>query len=149
MTLVCLVVGCLGLGGCGDSEPDAPADAEECVENQEITTDSGLVYVDLECGDGDVAEGGTAVSVHYIGRLRDGSDFDSANESEPFRFLLGAGQVVEGWDEGIQGMLAGGTRELKISPELAFGSAGAPPFIPPRTTLIYEVELLEVVGPPG
>jgi FKBP-type peptidyl-prolyl cis-trans isomerase len=123
--------------------------AEECVEGEEITTDSGLVYVDVRCGSGDVAEGSTALTIHYVGRLADGSIFDSSRSGdEPFRFLLGAGQVIPGWDEGLNDMMVAGVREVTIPPDLAYGDTGAPPSIPPNATLTYEVELLEVHTPP-
>lgn len=118
------------------------------MKNEEIATDSGLVYIDLKCGKGAEAEGGMALSVHYVGRSEDGTVFDSSRRDEPFRFLLGAGQVIEGWDEGLDGMFVGGERELRIPPELAFGPEGAPPSIPAAETLIFNVELLAVQSPP-
>jgi FKBP-type peptidyl-prolyl cis-trans isomerase len=130
------------------SDRDGPGAAQECVEGEEITTDSGLVYIEVRCGSGDVAEGGTALTIHYVGRLRDGSIFDSSrNADEPFRFLLGAGQVIPGWDEGLNDMMVAGVREVTIPPDLAYGDTGAPPSIPPNATLTYEVELLDVQTP--
>jgi FKBP-type peptidyl-prolyl cis-trans isomerase len=133
----------------GPTEGNGPAAAEGCAEGDQIATDSGLVYVDIRCGRGDVATGGIALIVHYVGRLKDGTVFDSSrSRGEPFHFLLGRGQVIPGWDEGVQGMAVGGVREMRIPPDLAYGDAGSPPAIPPDATLAFEVELLEVQAPP-
>ncbi len=108
-------------------------------------TDSGLKYEDLVEGDGDVAEAGQTVSVHYTGWLTDGSKFDSSKDRNmPFEFPLGAGHVIRGWDEGVQGMKIGGTRKLTIPPQLGYGAAGAGGVIPPNATLVFEVELLAI-----
>ena len=111
----------------------------------EKITDSGLKYEDLVEGDGDVAGSGQKVSVHYTGWLTDGSKFDSSKDRNmPFDFPLGAGHVIRGWDEGVQGMKVGGTRKLTIPPQLGYGSAGAGGVIPPNATLVFEVELLAI-----
>ena len=111
----------------------------------EKMTDSGLKYEDLVEGDGDVAEAGQTVSVHYTGWLTDGSKFDSSKDRNmPFEFPLGAGHVIRGWDEGVQGMKIGGTRKLTIPPQLGYGAAGAGGVIPPNATLVFEVELLAI-----
>jgi FKBP-type peptidyl-prolyl cis-trans isomerase FkpA len=112
----------------------------------EITTDSGLKYEDSVEGSGAVAEAGQTVSVHYTGLLENGSKFDSSKDrNEPFRFNLGAGQVIRGWDEGVQGMKVGGTRKLTIPADLGYGARGAGGVIPPNATLIFEVELLDIL----
>jgi FKBP-type peptidyl-prolyl cis-trans isomerase len=96
-------------------------------------------------GAGAEAIAGKTVSVHYVGTLTDGSKFDSSRDrSQPFSFRLGAGQVIRGWDQGVAGMKVGGLRKLTIPPDLAYGSKGFPPVIPPGATLIFEVELLGV-----
>ncbi|MBT5231103.1 MAG: FKBP-type peptidyl-prolyl cis-trans isomerase [Methylococcales bacterium] len=109
----------------------------------EVTTDSGLRYEDTIVGDGATAEAGQQVTVHYTGWLKDGSKFDSSKDrNDPFSFKLGAGQVIGGWDEGVQGMKIGGTRKLNIPPQLGYGERGAGGVIPPNAFLLFEVELL-------
>ena len=109
------------------------------------TTDSGLQYYDLVVGDGAEAKSGQAITVHYTGWLEDGTVFDSSVErGQPFPFTLGVGQVIPGWDEGVEGMKIGGKRQLRVPADLAYGEQGAPGTIPPNATLIFEVELLTV-----
>ena len=109
------------------------------------TTASGLVIEDLVQGDGDTAEAGQYVTVHYTGWLTDGSKLDSSKDrDDPFEFGLGQQQVIAGWDEGVQGMKVGGTRKLTIPPQLGYGARGAGGVIPPNATLVFEVELLEI-----
>ena len=112
----------------------------------EKMTDSGLKYTDLTEGDGAVAQSGQRVSVHYTGWLTDGTKFDSSlDRNAPFSFPLGGGRVIRGWDEGVQGMKIGGRRKLTIPPHLGYGAAGAGGVIPPNATLVFEVELLEIL----
>lgn len=109
----------------------------------EKMTDSGLKYDDTLVGEGDVAEAGQTVTVHYTGWLTDGTKFDSSvDRNDPFRFPLGGRQVIAGWDEGVQGMRVGGKRKLTIPPQLGYGAAGAGGVIPPNATLVFEIELL-------
>ncbi len=111
----------------------------------EKMTDTGLKYEDLEEGTGTEAEAGKQVTVHYTGWLVDGTKFDSSlDRNQPFSFALGKGQVIRGWDEGVQGMKVGGKRKLTIPPQLGYGARGAGGVIPPNATLAFEVELLEV-----
>ena len=115
------------------------------------TTPSGLQYRDHETGSGDEAVNGATVEVHYTGWLYEngtrGGKFDSSHDrNEPFRFVLGGGQVIKGWDEGVLGMQVGGTRELIIPPALGYGARGAGGAIPPNATLNFEVELLDVTA---
>jgi FKBP-type peptidyl-prolyl cis-trans isomerase len=110
-----------------------------------VTTDSGLKYEDLTEGSGAEAKAGQTVTVHYTGWLTDGQKFDSSKDrNDPFAFVLGGGMVIKGWDEGVQGMKAGGVRKLTIPPQLGYGVRGAGGVIPPNATLVFEVELLEV-----
>src|SRR5262249_7012519 len=113
------------------------------------TTKSGLKYIDEKVGTGDTAAKGTTVQVHYTGWLyvdgKRGSKFDSSlDRNMPFPFKIGAGQVIRGSDEGVEGMKVGGTRELSIPPDLAYGPRGVGGVIPANSTLDFEVELLKV-----
>jgi peptidylprolyl isomerase len=127
------------------AEPGSPDAPTEVNASDYVTTDSGLKYYDLQAGDGAAAEAGKQVSVHYTGWLTDGTKFDSSiDRGEPFSFVLGAGNVIPGWDEGVVGMKVGGKRQLVIPPQLAYGESGAGGVIPPNATLIFEVELLSV-----
>ena len=108
-------------------------------------TDSGLKIEDIEVGSGVEAVAGKTVTVHYTGWLEEGDKFDSSlDRNAPFRFPLGAGRVIRGWDEGVAGMQVGGKRRLTIPPQLGYGAAGAGGVIPPDATLIFDVELLGV-----
>jgi len=114
------------------------------------STASGLQYDDIVTGEGDEAKAGTYVTVHYTGWLQNddgsqGSKFDSSRDrNDPFEFKLGAGHVIRGWDEGVQGMKVGGQRRLVIPASLGYGARGAGGVIPPNATLIFDVELLSV-----
>ena len=111
------------------------------------TTPSGLDFEDIAVGDGAVAAAGQQVKVHYTGWLTNGTKFDSSKDrGDPFVFPLGAGRVIKGWDEGVQGMKVGGKRKLTIPPALGYGPRGAGGVIPPNATLVFEVELLGVQG---
>jgi FKBP-type peptidyl-prolyl cis-trans isomerase len=100
---------------------------------------------DMKVGTGPEAVSGKTVTVHYVGTLTNGSKFDSSRDrGQGFTFRLGAGQVIQGWDKGVAGMKVGGMRKLTIPPEMAYGARGFPPVIPPNSTLVFEVELLDV-----
>ena len=127
---------CLGLAWSLVSPAAAPAVPE--VEIDEVAT-----------GEGETAVAFSVVDVHYSGRLVNGDLFDSSvARGEPFRFTLGAGQVIPGWDLGIRGMQPGGKRILTIPPELAYGKRGAGGVIPPDATLVFDVELVAIVESP-
>lgn len=109
------------------------------------TTASGLQIEEMKEGTGEVAKAGTQVRVHYTGWLLDGKKFDSSKDrGQPFGFTLGGGQVIRGWDEGVEGMKVGGIRKLTIPADLGYGARGAGGVIPPGATLVFEVELLGV-----
>ncbi|HEU4463991.1 MAG TPA: FKBP-type peptidyl-prolyl cis-trans isomerase [Gemmatimonadota bacterium] len=110
-------------------------------------TESGLRYEVLKEGTGAVVQPGQTAVVHYTGWLPDGTKFDSSRDrGEPFGFPVGAGQVIQGWDEGVAGMAIGEERKLVIPPALGYGPAGAGDVIPPNSTLVFDVELLEIEG---
>jgi FKBP-type peptidyl-prolyl cis-trans isomerase FkpA len=146
---VLIGAGLVGCGGGADRSADTPKagfSPSLAVDTAAMTrTPSGLRFQDVAAGEGKEAAAGRTVSVHYTGWLPNGEKFDSSRDrNQPFEFALGAGQVIAGWDEGVAGMKVGGRRKLVIPPELAYGTAGAPPDIPPGATLVFEVELLDV-----
>ena len=113
--------------------------------NKEIIMENGLIIEDKLIGEGVVAEKYSIATVHYTGRLEKGKQFDSSKQigREPLRFTLGAGQVIKGWDQGIIGMKVGGQRKLIIPPHLGYGDQDMG-VIPPNSTLIFNIELIEI-----
>lgn len=146
----------VALGACGESEPD-PRErlpdslqvAERYVSSLGVNLDSmemrynGLHVQDLEAGEGARADSGDIATVHYTGWLPNGEVFDSSRERQPFEVALGYGRVINGWDQGLVGMREGGRRLLVVPPGLAYGTSRRGP-IPANSTLVFEVELLEV-----
>jgi hypothetical protein len=127
-------------------EPERSPDAPKA-EKDPIAVPDKLEMVDVKVGDGAVAAKGDKVKVHYTGKLlKTNFKFDSSVGKDPFEFTLGEGAVIKGWDMGVEGMKVGGKRKLTIPGELAYGEAGSPPKIPPDAPLVFDVELLEVVG---
>lgn len=110
-----------------------------------INTASGLKYTDEVVGTGESPKVGQTVTVHYTGTLENGTKFDSSvDHGQPYSFRIGTGVVIQGWDEGIMTMKVGGKRRLIVPPELGYGAAGRPPTIPPNSTLVFDIELLDV-----
>ncbi|GMV84723.1 MAG: hypothetical protein AMXMBFR80_05810 [Dehalococcoidia bacterium] len=128
----------------GSPSPAASATGGPMTLQNPTTTPSGLQYEDVVAGTGESPQTGFRVTVHYTGKFLDGKTFDSSvDRGQPFTFVIGVGQVIKGWDEGVATMKVGGKRNLLIPPELAYGSRGQGP-IPPNTPLFFEVELLSV-----
>ncbi|MEK7831376.1 MAG: FKBP-type peptidyl-prolyl cis-trans isomerase [Acidobacteriota bacterium] len=111
----------------------------------EITTSSGLKYVDYKVGNGISPSPGKQVTVHYTGTLENGKKFDSSvDRGQPYTFAIGTGGVIKGWDEGVMSMKVGGKRKLIIPSNLGYGTRGSGATIPPNATLLFDVELLDV-----
>ena len=150
LILFALLAATSGCGGENKSNTPSTSSAPSTsspmkVTSQPTTTTSGLQYWDIVVGTGATAAPGNTVKVHYSGFLTSGAKFDSSRDrGEPFSFALGTGQVIKGWDEGVAGMKVGGQRQLRIPPQLGYGSTGAGGVIPPNATLIFDVELLDV-----
>jgi FKBP-type peptidyl-prolyl cis-trans isomerase FkpA len=157
--MILVIIAATGTAACGDA---ADRDAAPAVASSEATTtyapelnvhlsrmkrlDSGLHIEDLQVGEGEPLQAGQTALVQYTGWLPDGSQFDSSRQPDrrPFDLVVGAGEVIRGWDEGLVGMRVGGRRLLVIPPALAYGTAGAGGVIPPNATLVFDVELVEV-----
>jgi FKBP-type peptidyl-prolyl cis-trans isomerase FkpA len=113
--------------------------------SETVTTESGLKYLDEKVGEGRTPQKGKKVTVHYTGTLVDGTKFDSSlDRGQPFQFVIGVGQVIKGWDEGVLTMQVGGKRKLIIPSTLGYGSRGAGGVIPPNAELHFDIELLGV-----
>lgn len=142
----------LALAACGADKTTEPLTNDDFAPELNVNLDamtktaSGLYIQDLTVGTGDAATSGATVTVHYEGWLSNGTKFDSSRDRNlPYSFLLGAGKVIPGWDEGVAGMRVGGFRKLVIPPHLGYGVGGAPPTIPGNATLVFDIELLEVM----
>jgi peptidylprolyl isomerase len=160
ITLILLCAG-LAVAGCGGSGDDSAAESTESAPaattesaaktKPKVTVPKGapptkLEVKDLEEGTGTEAKSGDKVTVQYVGvGYKSGKEFDASwDRGEPLSFTLGTGEVIPGWDQGVEGMKEGGRRELVIPPELAYGEAGAPPSIAPNETLVFVIDLVEV-----
>jgi FKBP-type peptidyl-prolyl cis-trans isomerase len=131
----------------GDSNASGKKDNAAVADKKDekvIKTSSGLGYVELKEGAGDAAKKGDTVSVHYSGWLKDGTPFDSSAGKDPLSFKIGAPGIIQGWQEGIQGMKVGGKRKLLVPADLAYGKQGHPAGIPPDADLTFEVELVKI-----
>jgi FKBP-type peptidyl-prolyl cis-trans isomerase FkpA len=149
-TASALAVAALAATGCVAADTATkPVEAKADVKAF-TTSATGLQYKDTKLGSGAAAKAGTKVTVHYTGWLQNpdgsvGKKFDSSRDgNQPFSFVLGAGNVIKGWDEGVQGMQVGGQRRLVIPAALGYGQRGAGGVIPPNATLIFDVELLSL-----
>ncbi|HNS99747.1 MAG TPA: FKBP-type peptidyl-prolyl cis-trans isomerase [Polyangiaceae bacterium] len=130
----------LAFSGCGKKE-ELPAGPGVTVTEKK----DEFKIEDVKVGDGAEAKENSAVKVHYTGTLKNGKKFDSSRDRDaPFEFTIGLGQVIKGWEKGVVGMKVGGQRKLTIPYDLAYGEEGKPPDIPPRATLLFDIELLEV-----
>lgn len=140
-----VLAGAIWYGEKNKPEPIATGDSAGSGQTNNIKTPmDGLKIEDVTVGVGAEAVAGKTVVVHYTGTLTDGTKFDSSvDRGTPFSFVLGVGQVIRGWDEGVAGMKVGGERKLTIAPELAYGAQAVGP-IPPNSTLLFTVKLLEV-----
>jgi peptidylprolyl isomerase len=140
-----LALALLGAGGTASAATPAPGAPPAAKVGMKVTTSSGLSYVDEVIGHGAMPVKGQDVTVHYVGMLTDGKIFDASRDhGGPFSFVIGEGNVIPGWDEGVATMRVGGKRKLTIPPQLGYGAAGAGGVIPPNATLIFEIELLAV-----
>ena len=160
VTALCTIITFSGCDGClGKSVPEGqlpdqsslrPTIAANASDNPAvaasgpIASSGQLESSDLKVGTGPAALKGKSIKVHYTGTFQDGKVFDSSRGREALSFTLGAGDVIQGWDKGVEGMKVGGKRRLVIPPALAYGDQGHPGIIPPKSTLIFEIELLGV-----
>ena len=133
------------MAGCASHMPHSGFDV---ATPNTVTTASGLKYIDMKIGSGASPTKGSEVTVHYTGTLENGNKFDSSvDRGAPFVFTIGTGIVISGWDEGVMGMKEGGKRRLIVPPSLGYGNRRVGNDIPPNSTLIFDIELLEVDQP--
>lgn len=142
---VLLLAVAIAIPACAQKDAQAGEAKIPEIKAKSVTTASGLSYQDAKVGTGAQPVRGKMVKVHYTGWLVNGTKFDSSvDRKEPFEFVIGAGQVIPGWDEGVMSMKVGGKRRLTIPSKLGYGPRGAGGVIPPNATLIFDVELLDV-----
>jgi FKBP-type peptidyl-prolyl cis-trans isomerase len=147
LTLFAVAVAFCGLASSSSvaQKDDKNKDKADVKEKKWVTTATGLQYLDEKVGSGATVKAGDQVEVHYTGTFKDGKKFDSSKDrGQPFTVPVGAGRVIKGWDEGLVGMKVGGTRKLIIPYQLAYGEAGRPPTIPPKSELHFEIEVLKI-----
>jgi FKBP-type peptidyl-prolyl cis-trans isomerase len=143
LLLGALAVVLVGLTGCEEDSDDENGNGGPTPAADVTVTESGVQITDVVVGDGEAATADSTVTVHYTLYLEDGTKVQSSKDTgQPLTRPLS--ELIPGWQEGVPGMMVGGTRELVIPPELAYGSTGSPPDIPPNATLTFEIELLDV-----
>jgi FKBP-type peptidyl-prolyl cis-trans isomerase FkpA len=143
---VTVAVGATGTAGCSKA-PDEPTSAFKPAEGAPLPPGPAqLEHDEIRVGSGREAKKGDTVQVQYTGTLTNGKKFDSSYDhgAEPFKFTIGKGEVIKGWDEGVPGMKASGKRRLRIPPDLGYGASGSPPNIPGNAGLVFEIELVSI-----
>jgi peptidylprolyl isomerase len=142
-----ILIGSLATVATGCKDENSATDSSTTTNSDEyVTLDSGLKYKDTLVGKGETTKKGDKLSMHYTGTLDDGTKFDSSiDRGAPFNFTLGVGQVIQGWDVGVEGMKVGGKRTLVIPYNMAYGEGGIPGTIPGKATLNFDVEVLEIL----
>lgn len=153
VVLICVgVIGAIAFAFSSNQGENLPIQENTPAKEQELlptnTTNQPAMELkieDVKVGEGTEAKAGNTVTVHYTGMFTDGKKFDSSyDRGQPFSFPLGQGMVIKGWEQGVAGMKVGGKRKLTIPPSLGYGEEGVPGAIPPNSTLLFEVELLDV-----
>jgi hypothetical protein len=145
-----LVIALGGTWGCEQKVPEPAPEPRPVVKTEPAKPEPAeLIKDDIKVGTGAECKDGDKVKVHYTGRLlKTNAMFDSSVGKTPFDFTLGKGEVIKGWYEGVVGMKVGGKRKLTIPSKLGYGDDGSPPKIPGKATLVFDIELLEIVGAP-
>jgi len=144
IAIAVVIVGAIGLFGLNKTDSSKQANVSETLENSNMKQEAGLTIEEIEIGNGPEVKCGNIVTAHYTGRLEDGTQFDSSfDRGTPFQFRICQGQVIPGWDQGLLGMKVGEKRKLTVPPELAYGENEIGP-IPPNSTLIFDIELVNV-----
>ncbi|MCC6552828.1 MAG: FKBP-type peptidyl-prolyl cis-trans isomerase [Polyangiaceae bacterium] len=148
--LACACAALAALPACEQKVPEPEPELGRITPPQSEPEPPDLIKEDVKVGDGAEAKDGDTVRVHYTGRLaKNGVQFDSSVGKDPFKFTIGGGQVIKGWDQGVVGMKVGGKRKLTIPSKLGYGDHGSPPKIPGKATLVFDIELLGIGDAPA